>query len=323
MQKINTVYVIHHSHTDIGYTDLQERVIDTQKDYIHTVLSIMEKPEYENFRWNCETLFCVEEFFKSASKEEKERFCKLVSEGKLGISANYLNFTDLLDSEIYNERLGEWTEYFSNQNVEMKTAMIADINGISMGCRDAMLNHGVEFLYTNIHCHHGMYPLYQNQTAYWWESKTGKRMLVWNGEHYNLGNVLGMKPNQATNYMQETYLGTGKIPDGPIQTLHRNLTQYLNSCEDQGYKYNFLICSVSGVFSDNAPPSLEILNTIEEYNKVYGQEVEICMVSLQELYEKIKPALLNAPVYHGDLTDWWANGVGSTPISANLSKQSW
>src|SRR5699024_12585640 len=105
-------------------------------------------------------------------------------------------------------------------------------------------------------------------------SKRGKRMLVWNGEHYNLGNVLGMKPNQATNYMQETYLGAGKIADGPIQTLHRNLTQYLNSCEDQGYKYNFLICSVSGVFSDNAPPSLEILNTIEEYNKVYGRSEE-------------------------------------------------
>ena len=26
---IQTVYVVHHSHTDIGYTDLQERVIDT------------------------------------------------------------------------------------------------------------------------------------------------------------------------------------------------------------------------------------------------------------------------------------------------------
>ena len=32
--------------------------------------------------------------------------------------------------------------------------------------RDALLDSGVEFLYTNIHCHHGMYPLYQNQNAY-------------------------------------------------------------------------------------------------------------------------------------------------------------
>lgn len=41
-RKIKTLYVIHHSHTDIGYTDLQERVIDTQVDYIHTVLKMMK-----------------------------------------------------------------------------------------------------------------------------------------------------------------------------------------------------------------------------------------------------------------------------------------
>ena len=43
--KIKTVYVIHHSHTDIGYTDLQERVIDNQTDYIDTVLEIMKPLE--------------------------------------------------------------------------------------------------------------------------------------------------------------------------------------------------------------------------------------------------------------------------------------
>lgn len=319
-RNIKKVYVIHHSHTDIGYTDLQERVIDTQKDYIHTVLSIMDKPEYQNFRWNCETLFCVEEFFKSATKEEKEKFCSLVAEGKLGLSANYLNFNDLLDSDIYDERLNEWTAYFEKKGIQMKTAMFADINGISMGCRDAMLNHGVEFLYTNIHCHHGMYPLYQNQNAYWWENKVGKRMLVWNGEHYNLGNVLGIKPNQITNYMQRTYLGTEEIPDSPIHTLYDNLMKYLDSCEEQRYPYNFMITSVSGVFSDNAPPSLEILKTVEAFNKVYGKEVTLCMVSLQELYEAIKEELMDAPVYHGDLTDWWANGVGSTPYAVKHYK---
>ena len=38
---IKTVYVVHHSHTDIGYTDLQERVIAIQVNYIKTVLSMI------------------------------------------------------------------------------------------------------------------------------------------------------------------------------------------------------------------------------------------------------------------------------------------
>lgn len=79
---IRTVYVVHHSHTDIGYTDLQERVIDTQAQYIGAVLSLMKQPGYADFRWNCETLFCVEEFFKTASREEQDAFCALGRPGK-------------------------------------------------------------------------------------------------------------------------------------------------------------------------------------------------------------------------------------------------
>lgn len=71
---IKTVYVIHHSHTDIGYTDLQERVIDTQANYIKTVLSMMEQPANAGFRWNCETLFCVEEFGNLQWRRSRQPF---------------------------------------------------------------------------------------------------------------------------------------------------------------------------------------------------------------------------------------------------------
>ena len=179
---IKTVYVVHHSHTDIGYTDLQERVIDTQADYIRTVLSMMEQPDNAEFRWNCETLFCVEEFFKSASGEEKEKLFKLAADGRIGLSANYLNVTDLADCTVFRERLHQWQQRFASYGASIRTAMTADINGISMGYRDAMLAEGVEFLFMNIHCHHGMYPLYQNQTAFWWENAAGERLLVWNGD---------------------------------------------------------------------------------------------------------------------------------------------
>ena len=75
---IKTVYVVHHSHTDIGYTDLQERVIAIQVNYIKTVLSMMRQPEYADFRWNCETLYCVEAFWKQASEEDRADFARFV-----------------------------------------------------------------------------------------------------------------------------------------------------------------------------------------------------------------------------------------------------
>ncbi len=308
---IQTVYVVHHSHTDIGYTDLQERVIDTQVDYIRTAVDMMKDPVNADFRWNCETLFCVEEFFKTASEEEKSSFIQLVAEGKIGISANYLNFNDLVDCSVFRSRLHGWQDI-----LHMKTAMMADINGISMGYRDAMLDEGVEFLHMNIHCHHGMYPLYQNQTAFRWENAEGKSMLVWNGEHYHLGNVLGLKPNHTPNFMTQNHLGSPSLPQDDVAALHLNLDGYLTLCEKEGYPYDFIVLSVSGVFSDNAPPESEILRTIQGYNACYGNEgTKLIMVSFQELYEAIAPKLQDVPVFKGDLNDWWANGVGSTPYA--------
>lgn len=313
---IKTVYVIHHSHTDIGYTDLQERVIAIQVNYIKTVLAMMRNPEYADFRWNCETLYCVEEFWRQANEDDRTAFARLVAKGKIGISANYLNFTDLVDAEIYGQRLAEW-----QKKLPMRTAMAADVNGFSMGYRDAMLANGVEFLFANVHCHHGMYPLYQNQNAFFWENSAGQRLLVWNGEHYNLGNVLGIQPNRAVNWMLRDRLGEdADASSAPAEQLHTNLNNYLNECESQGYPYDFIVTAVSGVFSDNAPPSVEIIEILRAYNAKYGDEVRVEMVSLQELYTAITPKLTNAPVYRGDWTNWWANGVGSTPYAVKHYK---
>ena len=93
-----------------------------------------------------------------------------LGEMRFGLSATYLNFCDLVDSRVLGHRLDAMCGLLRENDIRPATAMIADINGISMGQRDALLDHGIEFLYTNIHCHHGMYPLYQNQNAYWWEN---------------------------------------------------------------------------------------------------------------------------------------------------------
>lgn len=317
---IRHLYIVHHSHTDIGYTDLQERVIYGQIQYIKNAIRII-KEEDPDFCWNCETYYCVEQFLQNASAGERVDFFELVKKGNIGISANYLNFNDLADSTVLRRRIAEMAALFAAQGISVKTAMMADINGISMGARDAMIENGIEFLFTNIHTHHGMYPLYQNQNAYFWENEAGKRLLVWNGEHYNLGNALGLVYNKSANFMMKTYFGEGESLNDPVRILKENLDRYLDECLEAGYPYDFLITSVSGVFSDNAPPNPAIARMVEAFNAAYGGEICLEMVSLQTLYGKIRDKLADAPVYRGDLNDWWANGVGSTPYQVKHYKE--
>ena len=319
------IYVVHHSHTDIGYTDLQETILYNQANYIKNVIADLNKAYKEDsvikdFKWNCETYFCVEQFLEEATEEEKADFVEYIKKGNIGLSASYLNFTDLVDIDVLDKRTKEFCKFFEEKGIKINSAMNADINGISLGSLDVFLENGVEFLYTNIHCHHGMYPLYQNQKPYFWESKSGKKLLVWNGEHYNLGNALGIVYNKHQNFMTENYFGKDRKQEH-LETLKKNLEDYINLCVEHGYEYDFIPVSVSGVFSDNAPPNTEIIETIAKFNEKYGDNINIQMVTISQLYEKIKDKTINAKTYKGDLTDWWAHGVPSTPYAVKHYKE--
>lgn len=324
-KQIKKVYIVHHSHTDIGYTDLQEQVIYNQAHNIRTVVELIQRGYEENrpekdLKWNCETLYCVEQFLNSASRRKQDTFFDLVRKGNIGISATYLNFNDLVDTAMLDRKTAQMKQLFTQAGAPVKTAMNADINGISLGARDVFLNNGIEFLFTNIHTHHGMYPLYQNQRPWFWEDAQGRRLLVWSGEHYNLGNALGIVFHKNVNFMTENYFGK-EGPSAPMEALHANLTESIAEYEENGYPYDFYITSVSGVFSDNAPVNPGIPTTVNEFNSRYGEEVRLQMVTLQELYGLIREQTADAPVYSGAMNDWWGNGAGSTPYTVKHYKE--
>ena len=328
---VKDILIIHHSHTDIGYTELQERIIQKHVYYIrHLLQQFQNNPsERDNstFKWNCETYFCVEQFLQQASLAEQQYFYDLIKSQQIGISANYLNFTDLVDTMILQERIAQMQQTFQAQQILVRSAMIADINGISMGVRDAFLSNGVEFLYANVHCHHGMYPLWQNQKPFYWQNSSGQKLLVWSGEHYHLGNVLGLLPNTRTNFMSDNYLGKSlqqQTPPSAVEQLINNLTNYLKECEEYDYPYSFMPISVSGVFSDNGPPNFKLVQMIEQANPILQKReqgpIRLQMVTLDELFERIQQEP-DIPVFQGDWTDWWVDGVGSTPYAVKHYKE--
>ena len=92
----------------------------------------------------------------------------------------------------------------------------------------------------------------------------------------------------------------------------RRIEAYVRTLREQGYALDFAPVCLSGNMTDNAPPSLRILEFIDLY-EARGGEVTLKMATLDEFFEALEASGAEIPAYRGDWTDWWADGVGSTP----------
>lgn len=314
-----TIYLIHHSHTDIGYTDYQEQIEENHVYYIRHAIWILNKahsdrPQWLGFVWQCECWWAVEKFLKIASEQEKKAFWKYVKSGEIGLSANYVNMTELIDQEVLETYLKKPQKESGREDVLVESAMTADINGYSWGYSDALEKAGVRNLLSFVHTHHGRYPLFKKQTPFWWITPSGKEVLVWLGDHYQVANELGISKLVAKEY---TCLdGLGEMEAENVEKAELRIHNYVKTLKEQGYAYDFTVLGLSGYFTDNACPSPFTIEFVKEHNELYGAHITLKMVTLDEFFERLRAEneKKEFPKYRGDWADWWADGVGSTPV---------
>lgn len=322
-----TIYAIHHSHTDLGYTDRQEKIEQYHVDFIRQALRIANaahagaKPEWKGFRWTCETFWAVEQFLKAATPEEQKSFAEAVLRGDLELSGTYLNMTELPDEELLSSLHSKAQAYAASIGSRVDSAMTADINGYGWGYADSLLNHDIEHLFSCIHTHHGMYALGRKQAPFWWETRDGRRLLVWNGEHYMIGNELGLCPGALGKYMirdefNHQLVEPEAIHDG-IATVR--IRRYLAQLEAEQYPYAFVPVMLSGLGTDNGAPNSRIIEWIQAWNEQHGDLITIEMTSLSGFFARLKQEDLDElPVHRGDWPDWWTDGVSSTPMHTQV-----
>lgn len=321
MKKVNeqnkfTIYLIHHSHTDIGYTDYQEKIEMHHIYYLKEVIDILDeihsgKTEWKGYKWNCESFWCVEKFLENADDHYRNAFIKYVKSGEIGLSGNYLNLTELVDSYVLNSTLKRCAELMSKYGVTMDSGMTADINGYSWGYSDVLYENGIENLLSCIHTHHGYHPLFKKQTPFYWQTPKGNKVLVWNGDHYLLGNELGIAQQGEFEYTVRDGLGGRNLDK--FEKAEKRLETYVRVLREQDHPYDFTTISLSGMMTDNSPTSPKIIEFVNKYNELHGDEIYLQMVTIDEFFRILRATEKEIPTYSGDWTDWWADGVGSTP----------
>jgi hypothetical protein len=321
------IFVIHHSHTDIGYTERQEKIeqfhVDFIRQAVETVKAIRSgaKKEWEGFHWTCETFWAVERFLEEASDEMKHDFIEALRADDLELSGTYLNMTELADEPLLRSMTARARRFADSNGIELSSAMTADINGYSWGYAQVLVDAGIKHLLTCVHTHHGMFPIGRKQFPFYWETPKGDRLLVWNGEHYMFGNDLGLNPAAVLSYTIRDEFNVWGIARNHRELAETRISRYLRQLEEEGSPYDFVLVNVSGLLTDNASPNASIMSFIHDWNRANGSVVEIEMTTLNRFFEHLKRQEAPIPTYKGDWPDWWSDGVASTAMHTKIYRE--
>jgi len=319
--KLKKLYIIHHSHTDIGYTNIQARIERWHVDFIRQALDIIDDSKNPGFKWNCESFWVVEKFLQQSSQHDINRFIKTVRSGKIGISGNYLNFNELIDFDVLSNSIRKSSEFGNSIGIIIDSAMTADINGFGWGYSQALHDNGIHNLFTCIHEHHGRIPLDKRHTAFWWKTPRGNKILVWNGQHYHFGNELGLVPDAVSSYIIKDECDADMIFSDHWNVAKIRIPRLFEQLANDDYQFDFLPVMASGLRTDNAPPSQKIMDAIYKWNAAYGEKYYVEMLTLSEFFQILRSKINDIPTYTGDWPDWWSDGTACAPEFTKLFRQ--
>jgi len=295
------IFLVQHTHTDIGYTRPQTEILPEHLRYIDQALDFCDYtddyPDASKFRWTCETSWSVREYLRSRPQSQIDRLLRRIQEGRIEATGMFLNYSEIIDESALAAQT-KTLRFLKNKGINVSTAMQNDVNGIAWCMVDYYHNTDVKYLNMGLHAHRARKP-FDKPTSFWWQSPAGKRLLAYRSEHYQHGNKLG-------------------VTSGQQDILRNNLSQYLIALDEKDYPYDKIALQFSGYVTDNSPPSTKVCDIIKEWNEKYEwPKLRSALARDFMIYldEKHAEDLVEMKVAW---PDWWTDGVGS---AANETKE--
>ncbi len=309
-----TVYLLPHSHNDIGYTDVQTDVLKKQLRNISDALDLIRKsaanPPEARFKWNIEILWPVETFLETATSEKKQEFLDAVRGGSIGIEALYANvLTGLMRPEEFIHLTEFARSLKARYGIPVTTAMMTDIPGMTWNMVPALADAGINYFSSgpNGSFTGGDRTGYTNHTwgdrPFYWVSPSGcERILYW-----------------MTGFGYSTIFASFSTqPDARLRFL-RNLSAYFGWLDEIGYPYD-MVQMRHTVNGDNGTVDPGLPQFVMQWNESHvSPKLAISTTEgLFRAFEKKYGAEL--PVFSGDLTPYWEDGAASTAYELGVNR---
>ncbi|MDD5198298.1 MAG: glycoside hydrolase family 38 C-terminal domain-containing protein [Terrimicrobiaceae bacterium] len=319
-ENIDTIYLVHHTHTDIGFTNEQPVVMDLHAQFIDQAIDLCEQtadyPKGSALKWTCEAMGTVLYWLRHRSDRQIQRFVDLEKQDRIEVTGTFGVFSQCIPHEAMYRQFYPAEKLRKDYGIKVTTAMHCDINGHNWGMVEAMLDCGIDAFSMAINENVGRAAFNrQRPNGFYWEGASGRKILSWNGLHYNSNNYFGFP-----GIWERSYRG---LPSDKQEAV-KLLPAFLDWLKKRQYPYPFSLFQVTyTTFVDNGPPDPRLADFVRWWNE-NGHAPRMEIVTLREYFDALRrqPAGL-LPTHRGEWTDYWNIGAASTAYETSLNRRTY
>jgi alpha-mannosidase len=298
------VHLLHHTHVDIGYTDLPSRVCEQQAEILDQVVDLCERtrglPEPARFRWVNECFWPVANYLRRRTPKETNSLVRWMRRGAIENTALYMNMTELWTEEMIARSLRHAVRFCAEYRLPLAVAAQTDCPGVSWAVPQLLNQIGIRYLAMSTNSIRARPP--RLSRPFWWRTPSGQ-VLVWNTDpdqgHYGEGYRHGFRHGYAQ----------------VLERMPRVLARY----EDQGYPYSVYSFRLG---MDNCYPLTHLSDLARKWNETWVAP-QLRISTFREFFRELEPLLDGCDVAEGAWPDWWADGHASAAFHTARARRLW
>lgn len=305
MSKIETIYLVHHSHTDVGYTHDQPVVLDLHTRFIDTAIDLAERSADSDsdgaFRWTVETTTVLNQWLKNATSRDIERFIAMERAGRIEVTGMFTNLTPLMDADQLIESFLILRKLREEYGFNISSAMNCDVNGENWSLVDVLLDLGIRGFSMAINTHFGG-AVSPRPFPFYWEAPSGRKMLAYNGWTYDKG----------------LHYGIGRNADDLKNVWLPRVESYLDRIN---YPLPILMLQAYHPYGDNGSAYNNFTPFIDAWNRA-GNTPRIVFATPRIWWDAVEKHAHLITTYRGDWTDYWNFGSISSVREQAINRAS-
>ena len=296
------ILVVPHTHLDVGYTDYQGKVAETQARVLEQAAELIR--EHPDFRFSMDGSWNLEQLLDTRSPEKRDEVLNLIRQKKMAMPAQYCNLlTGYSSLETLYRSLYFSKTFARRYGLPFEYANITDIPSYSGAYPSILASAGVKYFVAasnNDRAPVFAHEQWNSKSPFWWEGPDGQRILFWYSRHYE---------------QVETLFGLPPVLDA----IRESLPVYLEAFSTREYKPDVALLYGTQVENTDLFPSTATF--VPQWNEEFAYP-HLEYATFADFFAYIdKNYAAELPTYKGDGGPYWEDGAGSDAFYTAIDRE--